>query len=264
MKLSGTVQSAASLDPRGRRDEQVVGGGDREQVGDRAAVPAAGLAESEGRAGAGVVGGARAEAAVAAPLAAPAGDLEGDEHALADAPVATSSPTHDDLGDGLVADGERPGEDPERRHRQVEVAAGDGERPDDRAARVGSLGSGASCQATRPGSSKTSWRIAGFSPIASPVRVRLIQPGDRSEWGDEASNGRATENRPLDPAGARLIESQSRRNSCSATHPCPVSACSSRSSRRSPSGSPPAATTTARRRTRPRPRTSSPSPRSPT
>ncbi len=139
MTLSGSVQSAAALSPSGAADQQVVGVRDGEQVGDRAAVPAAGLAEAERGAGLRAVGVTGGEAPVAARRAASARDLEGDEDALADAPVAHLVTDGDDLGDRLVPDGERAREDAEPGHDRIQVAARDRERADDRALRVRGL-----------------------------------------------------------------------------------------------------------------------------
>ena len=112
---------------------------DGEQVGDGAAVAAARLAEAERGAGLRAVGVAGREAPVAARVAGPARHLERDEDAVADRALADVRADRDDLGDRLVADGERAGEDAEPGHDRVEVAAGDGERADDHAARVGGL-----------------------------------------------------------------------------------------------------------------------------
>ena len=68
-------------------------------------------------------------------------DVAGTEPANAD-PDGAGLADRDDLGDRLVSDGERAGEDPEARHDRVEVAAGDRERADDHAGGVRGLGVG--------------------------------------------------------------------------------------------------------------------------
>jgi hypothetical protein len=118
------------------RQEHVIRGGNREHVGHRPAVASARIAEPKRGPGSGAVGVTRAEAPVAAGHARPAGDLERDQHALADAARADLVSDRDHLGHHLVPDRERSGEEAHRRHRLIEIAPRDRERTYERAGRV--------------------------------------------------------------------------------------------------------------------------------
>jgi hypothetical protein len=109
----------------------VIGVGHAEQVGDRASVTAAGGAEAEGRAGRRAVDVAGRVPEVLARDAVPARHLERDDDEVADGEVADGFADGDHFGGGLVTDGVRAGEQPVGGHRRVEIATGDGERPDD-------------------------------------------------------------------------------------------------------------------------------------
>jgi hypothetical protein len=114
----------------------VICGWNRKQVRHRAAVIAAGLAESECTARPRAVGVTRAKASVTASRTRSAGDLKRNENALPDAPFADLGADGDHLGHRLVSDREGPGEETERRHRAIEVTARNGERPHERRAPV--------------------------------------------------------------------------------------------------------------------------------
>jgi hypothetical protein len=108
----------------------------REDVRHRAAMTATRLAESKRTAGPRAVGVTRAKAPVTASCTRSAGDLKRNENAVPDAPFADLVADGDHLGHRLVSNGERPGEEPERRHRVVEITARNGKRPHERAPRV--------------------------------------------------------------------------------------------------------------------------------
>ena len=108
----------------------------RKHVRRRAAMTATRLAESKRTAGPSAVGVTRAKAPLAASRTRSAGDLKRSANALPDAPFAHLVADGDHLGHRLVSDREGPGEEPERRHRVVEITARNGKRPHERAPRV--------------------------------------------------------------------------------------------------------------------------------
>jgi len=110
--------------------------GHDEPVGDRTAVTTPGLPEPERRSGPSAVHRAGSERAATAGVARSARDLEADEHPIPGAVARHLRPHRDHLGDDLMPDRERPREDSERRHRQVKIAAGHGQRTHDRGARI--------------------------------------------------------------------------------------------------------------------------------
>ena len=116
----------------GRRDEQVIRGGDGEEIRHRAAEAAPGRAESEGGAHAGAIGLAAAEASVAAGRAYSARDLERHEDAIAGFPIADRVAHRDHVGHRFVADGEGPREEARHGHGQVEIASSHRERAERR------------------------------------------------------------------------------------------------------------------------------------
>jgi hypothetical protein len=114
----------------------VIGGRNGQEVRDRATVTTTRLAETEGATGPRAVGVTGAEPPVKASYAPSARDLERHQHAFADAPLADLISDCDYVGHRLMPDGKGPREEPERRHRLVEVAPRDSERTHERTSRV--------------------------------------------------------------------------------------------------------------------------------
>jgi hypothetical protein len=114
----------------------VIRGGDSEEIGHGSAKATAGLAESEGGADSGAKRPAAAESFIRARRARSTGDLERHKDAIARLAKPDLVPDGDHLGDSLVAEREGAREKTGHRHRQVEIASSDRERPDDSAGRA--------------------------------------------------------------------------------------------------------------------------------
>ena len=108
----------------------------RQDVRDGPAVTATRQTETKRTPRSGAVGMTRPKAPVAARHARAAGDLKRDEHPLADTASSDFFTDRDHLGNGLVPDRERPGEEAHRSHRLVQITPRNRERTHQRAARV--------------------------------------------------------------------------------------------------------------------------------
>jgi len=115
----------------------MVCGGQGEEVGDGAPETAARLSESEGGSHSPPIGRAASEASVSTGGARTTRHLEGHEDSITRPTLSNLLADGNNLGNGLVTEGKRSGEEPDGSHGKVEIAPRHRERPHDGASRIG-------------------------------------------------------------------------------------------------------------------------------